>query len=54
MQLAFTYLPVMQKLFHTSAISLGDWGVIITTGVVLFGIVEVEKAFWRRGGKPLP
>jgi magnesium-transporting ATPase (P-type) len=54
MQLAFTYLPVMQKLFHTSAISLADWGVIIAMGVVLFGIVEVEKVFWRRGGKPVP
>jgi magnesium-transporting ATPase (P-type) len=47
MQLAFTYLPVMQKLFHTSAISLADWGLITAIGVVLFGIVEVEKVFWR-------
>jgi magnesium-transporting ATPase (P-type) len=54
MQLAFTYLPVMQKLFHTSTISLADWGVITAIGVVLFGIVEVEKVFWRRGGKPAP
>jgi len=54
MQLAFTYLPLMQKLFHTSPMFLAEWGVITAIGVVLFGIVEVEKAFWRRGGKPLP
>ncbi len=51
MQLAFTYLPVMQTLFHTAAISLAEWGLITAMGVVLFVVVEVEKAFWRKSGK---
>ncbi len=51
LQLSFTYLPVMQKLFHTSAVSIGDWGLITGMAMILFFIVEVEKAFWRRGAE---
>jgi len=46
MQLAFTYNPVMQKLFYTADLSRGSWGRIFIVGVCTFIIVEFEK--WCR------
>ncbi len=50
LQLAFTYLPVMQTLFGTAAIDLDAWGWVLGFGAGLFGLVELEKALlrWRR------
>jgi magnesium-transporting ATPase (P-type) len=50
LQLAFTYLPVMQTLFGTAAIDLEAWGWVIGFGAALFALVELEKAWlrWRR------
>lgn len=42
-QLAFTYLPVMQKIFGTQAVSIKDGVLVIGAGVALFTIVELEK-----------
>ena len=42
-QLAFTYLPPMQAVFATRAVSLGDGIAIILVGVALLVIVETEK-----------
>jgi len=47
-QLLFTYLPVMQKLFHTTPIDLGAWSRIILFALCLFILVELEKAATRR------
>ena len=43
LQFAFTYLPVMQRLFQTRSIALGDGLVIVGIGIVLLGVLEVEK-----------
>lgn len=52
-QLAFTYLPVMQALFETEAVSLPDGILIVGIGVTLLIVVELEKrlaaAFSERG-----
>jgi magnesium-transporting ATPase (P-type) len=48
LQLAFTYAPVMQALFGTTAISARDWGRILMFGAGIFVIVEVEKTVIRR------
>jgi magnesium-transporting ATPase (P-type) len=50
LQLAFTYLPMMQTLFGTAAIDLAGWGRVLAFGAVLFLLVEAEKAVlrWRR------
>ncbi len=47
-QLLFTYLPVMQMLFHTTPIDLGAWSRIILFALCLFILVELEKAATRR------
>ena len=41
--LAFTYLPIMNKLFHTAPISLTDWLHILAVGLVIYLVVTFEK-----------
>jgi len=47
-QFAFTYLPIMQTLFSTRAVSLTDGLAIVGVGGLLLLILEVEKLV-RRG-----
>lgn len=47
LQLLFTYLPPIQAAFGSRAIGLVDWLMILTGGLVIHGMVEVEKAFRR-------
>ncbi len=42
-QLGITYIPVLQRIFDTRAISWSDGMLILATGIVLFIIVEAEK-----------
>jgi len=48
LQLAFTYAPVMNALFGTTAIGWDDWARILLFGMAVFVIVELEKAVIRR------
>jgi magnesium-transporting ATPase (P-type) len=50
LQLAFTYVPVMQALFGTAAIDAEGWGRVLAFGAALFLLVEAEKAVlrWRQ------
>jgi len=43
LQIAFTYLPLMQMLFDTRPVMVSDGIVIVAVGVALFAILEVEK-----------
>lgn len=43
LQMAFTYLPVMQRLFQTRDVTIGEGLVIVAVGAVLFVILEIEK-----------
>jgi len=47
LQLAFTYLPLMQALLGTAPISAADWGIVTLAGVTVLLLVELEKAVWR-------
>ncbi|MCF4166780.1 HAD-IC family P-type ATPase [Zavarzinia compransoris] len=49
-QLAFTYWPVMQWLFDTRPLALGDWAFVFAAGVVLMVVLEAEKFLFRRLG----
>jgi magnesium-transporting ATPase (P-type) len=51
LQLAFTYLPVMQRLFGTAALDLDAWLRVLAFGALLFLAIEGEKGLqrWRRG-----
>ena len=45
---AFTYLPFMNTLFRTQGLSLESWGPVLLVGLVLYLVVESEKAVGRR------
>jgi Ca2+-transporting ATPase len=42
-QLAFTYLPVMNRLFHTAPVRAEAWIYILAIGVFTFLAIELEK-----------
>lgn len=44
LQLSFTYLPVMQYVFKTEGLPLSAWIAILIFGVLVFILVELEKA----------
>jgi cation-transporting ATPase F len=45
-QLLFTYVPIMNELFHSAPMSGGSWLRIAAVGAIAFGAVELEK--WIR------
>ncbi|WP_313950985.1 cation-transporting P-type ATPase [Accumulibacter sp.] len=47
-QLAFTYLPLFNRLFHTAPIAAFDWLPIIAVGLTIYLAMELEKAYRRR------
>ena len=48
LQIAFTYLPFMNSIFHSTPIDLIDWLWVIVTGIAIYATVEIEKYFRRR------
>lgn len=48
MQLLFSYLPFMQRLFNTAGLSLKEWCYILIFGITLFSIVELDKFIARK------
>ena len=49
-QLAFTFAPFMQALFHTAPLTLPEGAIILGIGVVVMAVLEIEKALMRRFG----
>jgi len=50
-QWAFTYLPFMNRWFHTVPLDLETWFLIIIVGMVAYFVVEFEKWLRLRGKK---
>jgi magnesium-transporting ATPase (P-type) len=48
----FTYLPVLQALFATAPLDLAAWGRIFVFGIIVYGVVEIEKALIRSNHTP--
>ncbi|PYF97243.1 plasma-membrane calcium-translocating P-type ATPase [Georgenia satyanarayanai] len=48
LQLLFVYAPFMHTAFGSTAVGLTDWLVPLGVGVVVFAVVEVDKALRRR------
>ncbi|HUX81334.1 MAG TPA: HAD-IC family P-type ATPase [Halothiobacillus sp.] len=44
----FTYTPPLQRVFQTAALDVTSWAVIVVLGLLLFLLVEGEKAVLRR------
>ena len=51
-QLAFTYLPLMNRLFHTAPVRAEAWFYIIAIGLFTFAVVELEKWLLFRAPQP--
>jgi magnesium-transporting ATPase (P-type) len=47
-QAAFTYLPFFNLLFRTEGLAPATWGKVLLVGLVLYLVVETEKAVGRR------
>jgi magnesium-transporting ATPase (P-type) len=50
LQMLFTYWPVMQQLFGTTALDAATWGRIIAVSLILFLLIEFEKFLLRKRG----
>ncbi|MDZ7595649.1 MAG: cation transporting ATPase C-terminal domain-containing protein, partial [Thiobacillus sp.] len=50
----FTYLPMMQTLFATTPLDLATWGRIFVFGVIVYSVVEIEKAVIRHRQRAAP
>lgn len=48
LQLAYTYLPIMQNLFSSGPITPDTWGIILTASFLIFLLIEAEKWIVRR------
>jgi len=49
-QIAYTYLPVMNQLFQSAPVGPDVWGRTVAAGLVVFVIIEIEKRVWRKAG----
>jgi Ca2+-transporting ATPase len=47
-QLLFTYLPAMNRAFHSRPLPLGDWWCIVAVGLAIYLVIELEKWLRRR------
>ena len=50
LQAAYTYLPWMQALFASTALSATSWALLLIPGLFLYGLVSVEKRLWGNAG----
>jgi magnesium-transporting ATPase (P-type) len=48
LQLALTYLPVLQRIFDTTPVSLIHWGIIVGLAIVAFLLFELAERLLRR------
>lgn len=51
LQLVYTYLPPMQKVFQSASLGPVEWALIAINSLVIFILVEVEKYFRRRSSQ---
>ncbi|MBA3002602.1 MAG: HAD-IC family P-type ATPase, partial [Desulfurivibrio sp.] len=51
LQLAYTYLPIMNKLFQSAPVDFAVWVRTFAAGIAVFLIIEIEKMVWRMMSK---
>ncbi len=54
LQLAFTYVPAMNALFHSAPIGIGSWLRVLGVGFVIYAAVGFEKWLVSRWKDPSP
>ncbi len=47
MQLIYTYLPVFNTIFQSAPMGLREWGLVLTSSLLIFILVEIEKKISR-------
>lgn len=53
LQITFTYVPVMNEIFHSHPIKINSWIKIIVVSLVTFLIIEIKKFLWNRFKTPV-
>jgi len=48
LQLLLTYVPIMNRLFHTAPIDAAAWGLILFCALAVYAVVGLEKLIRRR------
>jgi len=48
LQIAVVYIPFLQNVFHTVALSLSDWLIIVAISFSVIFVEEIRKFFARR------
>ena len=48
LQLAFTYMPIMNGMLDSAPIGAAEWFLILGIGVLIYGTVGFEKSLRRR------
>ncbi|MEZ5494306.1 MAG: cation-transporting P-type ATPase [Pseudomonadales bacterium] len=48
LQMAYTYMPAMQAVFDSHALTLLEWGKVLAAGLLVFCVAELEKFVVRR------
>ena len=47
LQLLYTYLPVLNTIFQSAPMGLKEWGLVFTSSLVIYIVVEIEKKISR-------
>ena len=47
-QLAAIYLPILQRLLHTVALSVNDWAAIFAFTVIVVVVIETTKVIFTK------
>ena len=54
LQLIYTYVPFFNAIFQSAPIGLQEWGMVLSSGLLIFVVVEIEKWIRRRWGSSSP
>jgi magnesium-transporting ATPase (P-type) len=54
LQVAFTHVPVLQRIFGSTDLDPAQWSKVVAAGVLVFLIAETEKWVMRRLSPPRP
>jgi Ca2+-transporting ATPase len=47
LQLLYTYLPVFNTIFQSAPMGLSEWGLVLTSSLLIFIVVEIDKKISR-------
>ncbi len=54
LQLLYTYLPVLNKVFQSAPLGLAEWALVLGNSLLIYCVVEIEKWVRRRRGRDVP